>query len=44
MKWDLDTLSSMDDAQLMQVLREMQAESEAAPAPGADEDTDYVRA
>ena len=44
MKWDLDTLSSMDDAQLMQVLREMQAESEAAPEPGADEATDYVRA
>jgi len=44
MKWDLDTLASMDDAQLMQVLREMQAESEAAPEPGVDEDTDYVRA
>lgn len=44
MKWDLDTLSSMDDAQLMQVLRQMQAESEAVPEPGADEDTDYVRA
>ena len=44
MKWDLDTLSSMDDEQLMQVLREMQAESEAAPEPGADEATDHVRA
>jgi hypothetical protein len=44
MKWDLDTLSGMDDAQLMQVLREMQAESEPAPEPGADEATDYVRA
>jgi hypothetical protein len=45
MKWDIDTLSRMDDAQLMEVLREMQAESEAAP--DADEDdaaTDYVRA
>jgi hypothetical protein len=45
MKWDLNTLSRMDDAQLMGVLREMQAESEAAPEPGADgETTDYVRA
>jgi hypothetical protein len=44
MKWDLDTLSGMDDAQLMQVLREMQAESEAVPEPGAAEATDYVRA
>ena len=30
MKWDLDTLSRMDDEQLMDVLREMQAESERA--------------
>lgn len=45
MKWDLDTLSRMDDAQLMEVLREMQAESEAEPGPGEDgEATDYVRA
>jgi hypothetical protein len=46
MKWDLNTLSRMDDGQLMEVLREMQAESEAAPEPG-DSDakaTDYVRA
>lgn len=43
MKWDLDTLSRMDDAQLMEVLREMQAESEAPPEPD-DEATDYVRA
>ena len=35
MKWDLNTLSRMDDGQLMEVLREMQAESEAAPEPGA---------
>jgi hypothetical protein len=46
MKWDLNTLSQMDDGQLMGVLREMQAESEAAPEPGEsdDEATDYVRA
>lgn len=45
MKWDLNTLSRVDDAQLMEVLREMQAESEAAPEPGADDEaTDYVRA
>src|SRR5512137_447532 len=28
MKWDIDALSRMDDEQLMDVLREMQAESE----------------
>ena len=46
MKWDLNTLSQMDDGQLMEVLREMQAESEAAPETGEgdDEATDYVRA
>ena len=45
MKWDLNTLSRMDDAQLMEVLREMQAASETAPGPGADDEaTDYVRA
>jgi hypothetical protein len=46
MKWDLNTLSRMDDGELMGVLREMQAESEATPEPGHgdDEATDYVRA
>ncbi len=45
MKWDINTLSRMDDAQLMGVLREMQAESEAARETGeGDEATDYVRA
>jgi hypothetical protein len=47
MKWDLNTLSEMDDEQLMEVLRQMQAESEAvgdAGDGGADEATDYVRA
>ena len=45
MKWDINTLSHMDDGQLMGVLREMQAESEAEPEPGAnDEATDFVRA
>jgi hypothetical protein len=46
MKWDLNSLSRMDDGQLMEVLREMQAESEAAPEEGGDGDeaTDYVRA
>ncbi len=46
MKWDLNTLSRMDDGQLMEVLREMQAESEAVPEAGEsdDEATDYVRA
>ncbi len=47
MKWDLNTLSQMDDGELMQVLREMQAESEAEGETGAgqgDEATDYVRA
>ena len=45
MKWDLNTLSRMDDGELMGVLREMQAESEATPEPGeSDESTDYVRA
>ena len=34
MKWDLNTLSRMDDGELMGVLREMQAESEATPEPG----------
>jgi hypothetical protein len=47
MKWDLNTLSHMDDGQLMEVLREMQAESEAATSEDdvpSDEATDYVRA
>jgi hypothetical protein len=45
MKWDVNTLSQMDDDQLMGVLREMQAESEAAPEQGGgNEATDYVRA
>jgi hypothetical protein len=46
MKWDINTLSRMDDAQLMDVLRQMQAESEAVPEQGesVDDDTDYVRA
>jgi hypothetical protein len=46
MKWDINTLSKMDDGQLMEVLREMQAESETAPESGEDDDeaTDYVRA
>jgi len=47
MKWDLNTLSRMDDGELMGVLREMQAESEAAGDAGGgegDEATDYVRA
>jgi hypothetical protein len=47
MKWDIDTLSRMDDAQLMDVLREMQAESERLAGEdqeGRDEANDYVRA
>lgn len=48
MKWDIDALSRMDDEQLMDVLREMQAESERlvaeADTPPADEATDAVRA
>jgi len=50
MKWDLDSLSRMDDAQLMGVLREMQAESEALGDDSSAEtdpdrtSTDYVRA
>ena len=47
MKWDINTLSHMDDGQLMGVLREMQAQSEAEPEPEPgeeDEATDYVRA
>jgi hypothetical protein len=47
MKWDIDALSRMDDEQLMDVLREMQAESERITdeeSPAGDEATDYVRA
>jgi len=47
MKWDINTLSHMDDGQLMGVLREMQAQSEAEPGielGEEDEATDYVRA
>jgi hypothetical protein len=46
MKWDIDALTRMDDAQLMDVLRQMQAESEAAGGVDGDDDesTDYVRA
>ena len=47
MKWDIDTLARMDDAQLMDVLREMQAESERVTGEEQvtrDEATDYVRA
>jgi len=46
MKWDLNQLSRMDDQELMEVLREMQAESEriAAEEPEADPAADAVRA
>jgi len=47
MKWDINTLSRMDDGQLMDVLREMQAESERLTGEAQevrDEATDYVRA
>jgi hypothetical protein len=47
MKWDIDALSRMDDAQLMDVLREMQAESERMSGDehtAHDEATDHVRA
>ena len=47
MKWDLNSLSTMDDGQLMEVLRAMQAESERAgegEQAERDEATDYVRA
>jgi len=49
MKWDIDQLSGMDDGELMDVLREMQRESEriesGADGGGAvdDEATDVVR-
>ena len=46
MKWDLNQLSRMDDTQLMDVLREMQRESErlAAEDPVPDPAADAVRA
>jgi hypothetical protein len=49
MKYDLNTLTAMDDAQLMDVLRQMQAESEKLeereePARTADSSRDYIRA
>ena len=46
MKWDINSLGQMDDAQLMEVLREMQAESESPDDDRAerDEANDYVRA
>jgi hypothetical protein len=47
MKWDLNALSGMSDEQLMEVLREMQAETERVSEEGQaahDEATDYVRA
>ncbi len=49
MKYDLNTLTSMDDGQLMDVLRQMQQESEELEqqeeAPGtADSSRDYIRA
>jgi hypothetical protein len=47
MKWDINTLSSMDDDALMEVLRQMQAESERMSAEDQaerDEYTDFLRA
>lgn len=46
MKYDLNQLSRMDDGELMDVLREMQAESERMSSEERDDDsaTDYVRA
>jgi hypothetical protein len=47
MKWDLNSLSRMEDGQLREVLREMQAESERGGEDDQaerDEATDYVRA
>ena len=47
MTWDLDQLAAMNDEQLMNVLREMQATSERERAAGAeerDEATDHIRA
>jgi hypothetical protein len=49
MKYDLNTLTNMDDGQLMEVLRQMQQESEELEkqeeVPGAaDSSRDYIRA
>lgn len=46
MKYDIDQLSNMSDGQLMDVLRQMQKESEELDdeAPSESEATDYVRA
>ncbi|HTY72200.1 MAG TPA: hypothetical protein VMI11_07205 [Actinomycetes bacterium] len=49
MKYDLNTLTEMDDAQLMDVLRQMQKESEELQradeeSGAADESRDYIRA
>lgn len=47
MKWDLDQLSAMDDDELMDVLRDMQAESERERVEGQadrDEAADHIRA
>jgi hypothetical protein len=45
--WDVDSLTRMDDAELMDVLRQMQAESEGVTdkeEEARDQATDYVRA
>jgi hypothetical protein len=45
--WDIDSLTRMDDAELMGVLRQMQAESERVTddeEEARDQATDYVRA
>jgi hypothetical protein len=49
MKYDLNTLTTMDDDQLMDVLRQMQQESEELEklepeAPATDSSRDYIRA
>jgi hypothetical protein len=49
MKYDLNTLTGMDDDQLMDVLRQMQQESEELEqrepeAPATDSSRDYIRA
>ena len=49
MKYDLNTLTTMDDDQLMDVLRQMQQESEELEqqepeAPASDSSRDYIRA
>lgn len=47
MRWDLDQLGAMNDAQLMDVLRAMQAESERERVESREQrerDTDHIRA